>query len=97
MTFGIRSHPAVKKDLRRIDPRAREQVTSSILPKLSNDPFQGVPLVGPLRGIWKYRVFILGVWYRIAYLVDTQQKEIIILAIGSRGGFYERLKRRSKR
>ena len=97
MNYWLSFHPAVKKDLRRVDIKAREQIISFILPQLVDDPFQGLPLAGPLRGIWKYRVFISSVWYRIAYTINTKQKELTILAVGPRGSFYSQLRRRIKK
>ena len=68
-----------------------------MLPQLAADPFQGVPLTGPLRGYWKYRVFLFGVWYRVAYTLDARMKEVLIIAIGPRGGFYERMRQRVRK
>ena len=97
MSFYLRSHPAVRKDLRRIAPPARDEIIFSILPKLEENPFLGTNLTGSLRGYWKYRVFLFGVWYRIGYTIDTKRREVVILAVGPRGGFYERLHRRLKK
>ena len=66
-------------------------------PQLAADPFQGVPLTGPLRGYWKYRVFLCGVQYRVAYVIDVRKKEVVIIAIGPRGGFYERMRKRVRK
>jgi len=94
VSYLTQFHPAVRKDLRRINPRAREDILLSVLPELQKDPYIGTLLTGPLRGIYKYRIFISGVWYRIAYSIDSECREIIVLAIGARGEFYDRLSRR---
>ncbi len=67
---------------------------SHVLPQLAADPLQGTPLTGPLRGYWKHRVFLFGVWYRVAYVMDTQRREVVVIAIGPRGGFYARMRKR---
>ncbi len=97
MIYRLKSHPAVKKDLRHIAPDARDEILNKVLSKLEENPFLGMPLTGPLRGYWKYRVFLLRVWYRIGYSIDTEHHEMVVIAIGARGGFYQRLRRRLKK
>jgi len=65
-------------------------------PSLAEEPARGIPLTGPVRGFWKYRAFLSDVSYRIGYLVNNTHREVIILAAGPRGGFYEHLRRRTK-
>ena len=93
MSWSLRFHPAVRKDLRRLSPEARNFILSTMLPLIAADPHRGETLHGPLRGFWKYR----SGEYRIAYELDATRHEIIILEIGLRGGFYERLRKRMKR
>lgn len=97
MKYLLRFHPAVRKDLRNVDPKARSIIISTTLPNFIADPFQGTPLSGPLRGYWKHRVFVLSVWYRIAYEIDIKLREVVIIAIGPRGGFYQHLRHRTKK
>ena len=94
MNYAVTFHPALRKDLKRIAPKAREEIISRIIPQLAINPFIGVRLVGPLRDYWKQRIFISGVWYRMAYALDVSKREVIIVAIGPRGGFYNRLRHR---
>lgn len=90
MLWRLRFHPAVRKDLRRLPQAEARFIVSELLPRLGVNPFGGEPLHGPLRDFWKYR----SGEYRIAYLLDKAQSEIVVLEIGPRGGFYERLRRR---
>ena len=90
MAWNLRFHPGVKKDLRRISPEARDSLLERILPLLEENPYQGEPLHGPLRRFWKYRTGN----YRITYSINKERQEIIVIEIGPRGGFYERLKHR---
>ena len=90
MSWSIRFHPAIKKDLRRLSGEVRDLIVKKVFPVISKDPHIGEPLRGPLKGFWKY---VIGE-YRIAYSVDSKRKEMIILEVGPRGGFYERLRRR---
>ena len=90
MSWSTCFHPAIKKDLRRLSNEARDFIVQKVFPIISKTPYLGEPLHGPLKGFWKYAVGE----YRIAYSVDSKRKEMIILEVGPRGGFYERLRRR---
>lgn len=90
MAWNLCFHPGVKKDLRRISSEARNSLLERIFPLLKEKPYCGEPLHGPLRGFWKYRTGK----YRITYSVNKELREIIVIEIGPRGGFYERLRRR---
>lgn len=90
MFWSIHFHPAVKKDLRRLPREARDFIIREVLPSLVRDPYCGEPLHGPLKGFWKYT----SGEHRVAYQIDDGRKEVMVLEIGPRGGFYERLRRR---
>lgn len=90
MVWILRFHPAVKKDLRRLSYEARNFIIHNSFPELAANPYQGEQLHGPLKRFWK--VYSGG--YRIAYSIDNTRKEVVILDVGPRGGFYERLRRR---
>ena len=80
--------------MKRVSPRAKRELADSIFPAIARDPYRGTPLTGPLRDYWKYRVSIGGVSYRVGYVINTNLNEAVIIAIGARGGFYERIRRR---
>ena len=52
--FKDRYHPAVKKDLRKIDKAVREEIKKVWIPKLLSEPNEGKELTGPLSGIRSY-------------------------------------------
>ncbi len=93
MPWAFRSHPAVKKDLRRVPEKTRDFIFKEIFPKIVNNPYAGEPLHGPLKGIWK----CYAGEHRIAYSIDSELHEVVIIEVGARGGFYERLRRRIDR
>lgn len=93
MPWIISFHPAVRKDLRRLPKEAADFILNSAASSLVENPYCGDMLHGPLRGIWKLR----SGEYRIAYCIDEKRHEIVILEIGSRGGFYARLRNRLKK
>lgn len=93
MSWSLRFHPAVRKDLRRLSPEARNFILGDRLTALGRDPFRGEPLHGPLKGLRKLQMGEL----RIVYAVDERRHEVVVLEIGPRGGFYERLRRRLRK
>lgn len=93
MAWRLRFHPAVSKDLRRLSSERRTRLLETVLPSLADHPYHGEPLHGPLKGFWKYRAGA----HRIAYAIDVGRQEVLVLEIGPRGGFYERLRKRLRK
>ena len=50
MIYKDQYHPAVKKDLKKIDAGVRERIKNELIPKLLSDPQDGEKLAGPLKG-----------------------------------------------
>jgi len=94
--FEERYHPAVKKDLRKIDRGAREKIKDVWLPKLLSDPHEGKELTGPLSGIRSYHFKVENVQYRIAYVLEENDLIINVLMIAKRESFYQILSKRIK-
>lgn len=90
-------HPSVKKDLRRLDQSAAQYIRYTALPALLAAPQAGIALRGKLRDLRKYVVRHQGTSYRIVYQLSTREHHIVVLHIGPRGEFYERLERRLRR
>lgn len=86
----VRSHPAVRKDLRRLSKNVHFFILNKVLPNIAENPYRGTPLHGPLKGYWKLQTGE----YRISYLIDNKLREVVIIEIGPRGGFYNRLRDR---
>lgn len=94
--FKERYHPAVKKDLRKIDRDAREKIKDVWLPKLLSEPHEGKELTGPLSGIRSYHFKVGKVQYRIAYVLEENDFIINVLMIAKRESFYQILSKRIK-
>ena len=54
--FRDQYHPAVKKDLKKIDIQTRKQIQNEWLPILLQDPYQGQELAGPLIGLRSFHL-----------------------------------------
>jgi addiction module RelE/StbE family toxin len=87
-------HPAVKKDLRKIDASIREEIKATHIPTILSDPGIGEALIGDLTGIRSYHFKIATQQYRTAYTVSEEEKKVFVLMIAKREGFYTVLKRR---
>ena len=61
--------------------------------KLSEDPHIYEELKGPLRGIRSYHFDYSNTKYRIAYRILEDKKEIEVVLVKSREGFYQTLRR----
>ncbi|PIU30822.1 MAG: plasmid stabilization protein [Syntrophobacteraceae bacterium CG07_land_8_20_14_0_80_61_8] len=92
--FKDRYHPAVKKDLKKLDQAARQDIKAAWIPKLLSDPYCGEELTGILAAIRSFHFKIRGMDYRIAYVVKENEQIIDVLMIGKRESFYQVLKRR---
>jgi len=87
---------AVRKDLKKLSKQAAARIVNSCLPQLSKDPYLGVPLSGNLKGYRKYVFKFQNVSYRIVYRIYKKEKVVLIIAIGPREKFYEKLLKRIK-
>ena len=94
MIYREQYHPAVKKDLRKIDSGVREKIRNEWIPKLLSEPQGGKELAGPLAGIHSYHFKVGKTHYRIAYLIEENDFTLKILMIAKRESFYKILRKR---
>ncbi|MBW2670686.1 MAG: type II toxin-antitoxin system mRNA interferase toxin, RelE/StbE family [Deltaproteobacteria bacterium] len=92
--FKEQYHPAVKKDLRKIDAGVREKIKNEWIPKLLSEPQEGKELTGPLTGIHSYHFKVGKMHYRIAYVIEKDDFILNILMIAKRESFYKILRKR---
>lgn len=94
MPYKDEYHPAVRKDLRKLDRPVVLEVFDTHIEKIINHPDLGESLSGELEGVFSYHFRKNKIDYRIAYTVDESEKIVFILKVGKRENFYEILKRR---
>lgn len=87
-------HPAVEKDLRKIGRKDRLRLYDEIFPGLSSSKLKGAQLTGVLSDLFKYRLNLGGVSYRIIYQVLPKKELLVIIAIGARSNIYQKVTRR---
>jgi addiction module RelE/StbE family toxin len=87
-------HPKVKKDLKKLDKRLRQDIETLHIPAILERPEQGEELVGDLSGLRAYHFKYQKQAYRIAYVLDETAGMVFVMMIGKRENFYTVLKRR---
>ena len=85
---------SVEKDIRKLPRQLQKIIASEPLESIKSEPHQGKFLRGKSRGLRKYTFFYKGTEYRIVYRVSETAKSAILIMVGSRENFYERLERR---
>lgn len=85
---------AVQKDLRRLPPQLQEELLFQHLPAIQRTPHKAPFLAGEFRGMRKYALSFGGTEYRITYRVMETAKAVVLIMVGSREGYYERLRQR---
>ena len=84
--------PSVKKSAKKLPKQTRQEITEQSQ-ELKENPYVGEKLSGSLHFLYSFHLKFKNVNYRIAYTINNSQKQIIVHLIGSREGFYKRLKR----
>ena len=86
---------AVEKDIKKISSEAQAQLDKH-LENLSKNPFRAKLLRGPYRKLklrkWEFKVGRTE--YRIVFRILKEEKVLLLSMVGSREGFYQRLKER---
>ncbi len=84
--------PSVKRTAKKLPKQARKEIIKQSQ-KLKENPYFGEKLSGSLHFLYSFHVKFKNVNYRVAYTINNSQKQIVVHLIGTREGFYERLKR----
>jgi len=84
--------PSAHRRYKKFDPSLQQRIKEEAK-KLSEDPNAYKELKGPLRGIRSYSFDYGKAQYRIAYQVLEEKKEIDVVLVRSREGFYQTLRR----
>ncbi len=90
--YGIKYHPKVKEDIKKLDSQVKLKVKTAIEQKLTSTPeIYGERLKGTLSDLWKLRVgdyrvvffieentvYILGIWHRREAYEKVNVKDIL--------------------
>ena len=84
--FGVKYHPKVKEDVKKLDIKAKERIKRAIERKLTIAPeIYGERLRGTLKDLWKLRVGD----YRVVFLIEGET--VYVLGIWHRKEAYEKV------
>jgi len=92
--FEIKSIKAVKKDLKKLSQEVLRDIEMVHFKNIRENPFQSEELGYSFRGTRSYHFSHKGTSYRIIYEIFEEDGLVVVIMIGPREGFYERLKRR---
>jgi mRNA-degrading endonuclease RelE of RelBE toxin-antitoxin system len=90
--FEIVITRAAKKLGKKLPKAVKEEVVKQSQ-QLKENPYLGERLSGSLHFLYSFHLTVEGVHYRFAYSIDTAKQHIMVHLIGSREGFYQKLKR----
>lgn len=85
MSYTARFSNAFLKKHQKLPSNIRPRVTGLVKEILTN-PYSGVMLVGPLRGLWKAKVGK----YRLLYEIEEKEKVVVFHDIELRKKIYNR-------
>ncbi len=92
--FEIRSITAVKKDLKKLSSEVLREIETVHFRNIRENPFEADELKYTFKGLRSYHFSHKGTSYRIVYEVFEDDGLIIVIMIGTRESFYEKLSRR---
>jgi mRNA-degrading endonuclease RelE of RelBE toxin-antitoxin system len=94
MAYTLLIPSSVKRDVKRLDKSVQRSLRDVHFPCLKADPRVGERLKGDLGGLHAYHFAQQGKQYRIAYQVNEAEQAVVLVMVGTRGEFYEALRRR---
>jgi mRNA interferase RelE/StbE len=87
VTWTIEYARSVRKDVRKLDPQARERIRQYLEERIASldDPRQlGDPLRGTMAGLWRYRVGD----YRVIAEMQDDRLVVLVVRVGHRKSVY---------
>lgn len=92
--YEIKAISAVKKDLKKLSLDLVMDVKDIHFNNIRNHPFESCELGYSFKGLRSYHFNFKGKAYRIVYEVFSEDRLIVVILVGPRENFYEKLKRR---
>jgi mRNA interferase RelE/StbE len=89
MAWNLELSPRAQQQLDKLDRTTARRISKFLYERVGrlNDPRQlGEPLMGTLRGFWRYRVGD----YRIICTLERERLVVLVLRIGHRRDVYKR-------
>ncbi len=86
MAYKAIWHEGSLEDLKKFDRTIAKKIVEKVKNYLILDPAKlGIPLKGNLKGLYRYRIGE----YRVIYVIDEEEKKVIILKVDHRKKIYK--------
>ena len=93
MGFSVYITTSAKKSAKKLPVSVRQEVVRFSREIIAINPYDAEQLRKPLDECRSFHFKMNNVHYRIAYRIVADKKRIDVVLVGSREGFYERLRR----
>ena len=87
MAYKVEYAKSVAKDLKSLPRTYQARAIDAVENVLARDPFQGKPLSGPYKGLYRFRIGD----YRVIYSIEKDRLVIFVLRIRHRKDAYRGL------
>ncbi|MEA3386757.1 MAG: type II toxin-antitoxin system RelE/ParE family toxin [Thermodesulfobacteriota bacterium] len=84
MTYQVKITPFANRASKKFSPEVKKAAKAA-LKELAKNPYLGKELQAELSSFWSYKFLR----YRIIFKTDTQEKTVIVWAVGHRRDIYE--------
>ncbi|MCC7341507.1 MAG: type II toxin-antitoxin system RelE/ParE family toxin [Bryobacterales bacterium] len=91
LAYRIEVTPSVERDLRKLDPSIRKQVTRDILSLEENPRPRGVEKLETKEKLWRIHAGP-GKSYRVIYQIRDEALLVLVVKVGDRKEVYRRVK-----
>jgi len=92
--FELKFHPAVKRDLKKIEKSVAREIRNEHFMSIKENPSAEETLLHIFKGLKSYHFKAGSVEYRIIYEIHEHENIVVVLFIGKRENLYSKLKRR---
>ncbi len=96
MEFAVYITPTAKRAAKKLPLLVRHEVVRLAREIIARNPYDAERLQKPLDECHSFHFKMNTVHYRIAYRIVADEKRVDVVLVGTREGFYERLKRALK-
>ena len=93
MEFSIYITSSARKSAKKLPVLVRNEIVRLSNEIIAQNPYDVERLQKPLDDCYSFHFKMNNVHYRIAYCIVRDEKRVDIVMVGSREGFYEKLKR----
>jgi mRNA-degrading endonuclease RelE of RelBE toxin-antitoxin system len=93
MEFSVYITSSAKKAAKKLPLSVREEIVRLSGEVISRNPYDAERLQKPLDECRSFHLKVDNVHYRIAYRILAAERRVDVVLVGTREGFYERLRR----